>query len=219
VCEAGITLCTPSGLALAGTLPHRICIGETLIGDEDAASLTTAERKLLEGVTSSKRRRELIAGRKAGHQALAGLREEADRFEILTDFDGSPRVVGTETPPVLSITHGRRRAVAAAGFFGRLGIDLCDIDQAPRLMKLAEKLFAPEEIHLLSSPWSYAACWAAKEAGLKALRLGILDGGMFGPASTAIKVMSLDPPRLAPTSLSLTFGDVADGPLAVVWER
>lgn len=113
----------------------------------------------------------------------------------------------------ISITHGRTRALAIAGRVARLGIDLVDDADAPRLARIASRFLAPER-DLATSPSACAACFAAKEAGLKALGLGLYDGGMFDDC--AVTVLSLDPPRLAP-DLALIVGRVADGTVAIAY--
>lgn len=95
----------------------------------------------------------------------------------------------------------------------RLGIDLVDDSEEPRLARIAARFLAPER-ELATSAATRAACFAAKEAGLKALGLGLYDGGMFDDC--AVTVLSLDPPRLAP-DLALIVGRVADGTVAIAY--
>ncbi len=115
----------------------------------------------------------------------------------------------------ISITHGRTRALAVAARVPRLGIDLVDDADHARLARIAARFLAPERA-LATSAAARAACFAAKEAGLKALGLGLYDGGLFDDC--AVTVLSLAPPRLAP-DLELVLGRVADGTVAIVHER
>lgn len=112
----------------------------------------------------------------------------------------------------ISITHGRTRAFAIAARVSRLGIDLVDDADAERLARLASRFLAPER-DIATTPEARAACFAAKEAGLKALGLGLYDGGMFDDC--AVTVISLDPPRLAP-DLALVIGRIPGGTVAIV---
>jgi phosphopantetheinyl transferase (holo-ACP synthase) len=112
----------------------------------------------------------------------------------------------------VSITHGRRLALAVAGHVARLGIDLCDDD--PRLPALAQRFLA-DEVELAKTPLDISACFAAKEAALKALGLGLVDGGVLD--GTAIRIVSLAPPRLSREGLHLSLARVNGGAVAVVY--
>jgi hypothetical protein len=147
------------------------------------------------------------AGREAARQALAAL-----DCTVPLAYDGTrPIVPGTNI--AVSITHGRVRALAIAARGCRVGIDLCDDD--PRLPTLALRYFATEH-PFATSPRQLAACLAAKEAGLKALGLGLLDGDMFDDC--VIQLASLEPPRIrcALASLALVLGEAPEGAIAVV---
>ena len=145
-------------------------------------------------------------GRLAARRALAALGVTAS-----IAYDGTrPIVVGGDV--AISITHGRRRAFAVAARVARLGIDLCDHDA--RLVHLADRFMAAER-SLATSLHELAACFAAKEAALKALGMGLLDGGVFDDC--AIHVVSLAPPRVSLATLELVLGEVPDGAIAVVY--
>lgn len=144
-------------------------------------------------------------GRRAAALALAP-------FGATLSYDGTrPTANGVS----ISIAHGRTRALAIAGRVARLGIDLVDEADEPRLARLAPRFLAPER-DLAITAATRAACFAAKEAGLKALGLGLYDGGMFD--SCAVTVLSLDPPRLAP-GLELIVGRLSDGTVAIAYTR
>jgi phosphopantetheinyl transferase (holo-ACP synthase) len=124
-------------------------------------------------------------------------------------YDGTrPIVVGADL--AISITHGRTRAIAVVAPVARVGIDL--VDDPERVARLAERYLSAER-SFANSPRELAACFAAKEAGLKALGLGLLDGGMFD--DRAVRVLSLDPPRLE--GLTLVLGSVPEGVLALAY--
>lgn len=195
-----------------------IVVEDALLGGDDLPPAHPAERALLAGVASARRRSALAAGRRAGHRALAALLGRAEGLAILPAPSGAPVVIGCPDPPAISLSHGRVRALAAAGFVARLGIDLCDAAEEPRLRALAAR-FLPAERPLLADAWSHRACWAAKEAALKALGLGLLDGGLFGPGPAAVRVRSLDPPRLDPPWLALRLWELPEGTAALVWQH
>ncbi|MBA3458911.1 MAG: 4'-phosphopantetheinyl transferase superfamily protein [Deltaproteobacteria bacterium] len=131
-------------------------------------------------------------------------------FGATLSYDGTRPIANGVA---ISITHGRTRALAIAGHVARLGIDLVDDEDETRLARLAPRFLAAER-ELATTAASRAACFAAKEAGLKALGLGLYDGGMFDDC--AVTVLSLDPPRLAP-DLALVVGRVADGTVAIAF--
>jgi hypothetical protein len=149
---------------------------------------------------------------------LCGKRAAAivlDRLGGTLVYDGTrPIVVGPTA--AISITHGRTRALAIAARVARLGIDLVDDADDERLARIADRFLAPERA-IATSPRARAACFAAKEAGLKALGLGLYDGGMFDVC--AVTVRSLDPPRITPGDLMLVLGRIADATIAVVYAR
>lgn len=149
------------------------------------------------------------AGRRAATEALAQLDPR-----LSLGYDG-PRPVARGPAPgaAVSITHGRTRAFAIAGRVARLGIDLVDDLEDERLAQLAARYLA-DELPLIETARDRAACFAAKEAGLKALGKGLLDGGMFD--SCLVRVCSLTPPRLEPEGLTLLVGRSGAGTLAVV---
>ena len=150
------------------------------------------------------------AGREAARQALAQL---GCRGELA--YEGTRPVVAGDDVRI-SISHGKRRALAVAARVARLGIDLADED--PRLPALAQRYFATEHA-FARTPRELAACFAAKEAGLKALGLGLLDGDMFDDC--VVRVASLAPPRLvcglAPLELIVRI--VPEGAMAIVFAR
>lgn len=148
-------------------------------------------------------------------------------FGATLSYDGTRPIADGVS---ISITHGRTRALAVAAPVARLGIDLVDDADEARLARIAERFLAPERA-LATSAATRAACFAAKEAGLKALGLGLYDGGMFDDC--AVTVMSLDPPTLAirlaargrsrvcispriSGDLVLVLGCVSDGTVAIV---
>ena len=129
-------------------------------------------------------------------------------------YDGT-RPIAIGAAAQISITHGRTRAFAIAADVAQLGIDLVDDTDQARLTWLADRYLASERAIAVTAR-DRAACFAAKEAGMKALGLGLLDGGMFG--SCVVRVLSLVPPRLlAPIALALVLDRTADGTLAIAY--
>lgn len=153
-----------------------------------------------------------VQGRRAAMHALAALL--GDTTGIAIAYDGTRPVV-TGADVAISITHTRTHALAVAAPVRRLGIDLCDDDA--RLADLAERYLAAER-SLATTPEAVRACFAAKEAALKALGLGLLDGGAFDGA-WGVRVVSLDPPRLEPEDLELVIGSLPEGTVAIAYAR
>jgi hypothetical protein len=164
-----------------------------------------AEIMLTEGVDPH------AAGRAAAAAALAQLSITAP-----IAYEGTcPIVPGTDAR--ISITHGKQRALAvAARGVTHLGIDLADDD--PRLPALAVRYFATEH-DFANTPRELAQCFAIKEAALKALGLGLLDGGVFDDC--VVRVVSLVPPRVTTelASLSVVVGSVPEGAVAIAFAR
>jgi phosphopantetheinyl transferase (holo-ACP synthase) len=144
------------------------------------------------------------AGQRAAADALARL-DPALRLAYT-----GPRPVVAGAPDVaISVSHGRACAAAVTGCFTALGLDLCELTRGARIRALAARFLTAGECALLVDDRAAAAVWAAKEAGLKALGLGLLDGGVFDdPAACPVRVAWLDPPRYAqPPHLALSLGE------------
>jgi phosphopantetheinyl transferase (holo-ACP synthase) len=148
-------------------------------------------------------------GRRAAQRALAALGEDPDAL----GYDGTRPIVRGGAAAI-SITHDREIAIAIAARVARLGIDRAPND--PRLPALAER-FLDAERAFATTVEELAACFAAKEAALKALGVGLIDGGVLD--GTAITVVSLAPPKLSHPELSLVVARDAAGALAVAYTR
>jgi phosphopantetheinyl transferase len=163
------------------------------------AVLAEPERVRGLALESPKRKGEWAAGRAAAREALQALVGPLPAHVFIGQAaDGAPEVRGLDhqPPPAISISHGHREAVALAARTGRVGIDLCDHQDAHRVRRLAARFLAAEECALARTTdddASWSTLWALKEAAAKALRVGLLDGGL-----RATRVASLDPPRFAP---------------------
>src|SRR5215813_9753715 len=99
------------------------------IAGSDLDGIAPAERAEAERLGLGEHRRaEWRAGRLAARAALEGLlgAGAAAGLVVAREEDGAPVVVGADGVAV-SISHGRRWAVAAAGRVARLGIDLCEV--------------------------------------------------------------------------------------------
>jgi 4'-phosphopantetheinyl transferase EntD len=143
---------------------------------------------------------EHVAGRVAARIALAALiGPAADDALIERADDGSPRVSGIFDPPLVSISHGRRAAVAVVGHARELGIDLCDHDDAMRVRRVVVRFVRPDETALAERGGvpRWAALWALKEAGAKALHHGLLEGGLRATSLRSIAPPVFDYPALA----------------------
>jgi len=146
-------------------------------------------------------------GQLAARRALRELGEDPEALA----YDG-PRPIVRDGRAAISITHDRSHAVAVAARVSRLGIDLCRNDS--RLPALAARFLVAEQA-IATRFGDLAACFAAKEAALKALGVGLVDGGVLD--GTAVTVVSLDPPRLSDGALALAIARGPLGALAVVY--
>lgn len=183
------------------------------LGDAPLDDLSDVERSLVASFGAARRRAEFVAGRRAARGALEALGVSA--VAIARAPDGAPHVVGADV--VLSITHGARSAYAAATRRGRLGIDLTDHADAPRIGRIARRAFPRDEERALALADAASACraWALKEALAKALGIGMLEQG----GVERIHLLAIEPPTLvvdgvAP-DLDVWCEDVDDGVLAL----
>jgi 4'-phosphopantetheinyl transferase len=160
---------------------------------------------------------EFVAGRLAAHAALQQLLgDRAAAIEIGRDAEGAPRIAGiTGDVPKLSISHGKSEAVAVAGLVARLGVDLCEFADSPRVERVSGRFIHASERDLargIGHPIGWATLWALKEAGAKALGVGLFDNGL-----KATRLASLDPPRFERPALEALVERDRDHVLAVVW--
>jgi 4'-phosphopantetheinyl transferase len=148
-----------------------------------AAWLSGRERARLAELRVEKRRREWLLGRwtaKRLWQAVAwqqtGTVRPLASLVIERDGMGAPVCVGEEV--TVSISHCRDYAfcAAVAGANGVLGVDMEFVEARPA--GFAEGYFTAAELELVEQAgeerdWLVTAIWSAKEAALKAMRLGL----------------------------------------------
>ena len=102
---------------------------------------------------------------------------EPQDITVLSDRDGSPQVcVGGSPRFSVSISHSHGRAFCALLETGMLGADIEYIE--PRIPQFTEDFFTDAEQNIVCHAAGNAdvlitAIWSAKEAALKALRLGL----------------------------------------------
>jgi 4'-phosphopantetheinyl transferase len=152
------------------------------------------EQQRLAGFAVAKRRRDWLLGRWTAKRLLqshvarrAGTWLPLDTFVIASDPDGAPRVIVDSSPNLqsaicnlqLSISHCNGNAFCAISdrTYLALGADIERV--APRAPEFAADYFTPRELaQVAASPANerdaiVTLIWSAKEAGLKALRLGL----------------------------------------------
>ena len=146
---------------------------------------STFEREHLAQMRFALRRNSFILGRQAAKRLLKRCcseleRVSPDRISIENDPCGAPfaRVDSNRLPGCLSISHSGSRALC--GYTSDpvgIGIDLEEIQLRSKNFLL--DYFTPEEISEVESlpperqPMLVTAAWSAKEAVLKALRMGL----------------------------------------------
>lgn len=153
--------------------------------------LTAAERAVLSGLTVAKRRTDWRLGRWCAKQAVAAqCGVQPTEVEILADADGAPvawaRVEAARRRDAgerqalasVSVTHRDGRAAAAAApRTVRLGCDLERVE--PRSEHFIRDYFTPAEAAAVLERTDRERqvlanlCWSAKEAVLKAARVGL----------------------------------------------
>lgn len=173
-------------------------LGEAREPGEVAVTLGPREQALLADMPWPIRRAEWLAGRRVAKRLLQlAFQLPPERVEVLPLESGAPRVHvdGVARPDlVLNLSHTREWAVAAAST-SPVGIDACDDADGPRLERIGRRVFSDgeaEQCGAHDSARSQAAVWALKEAGLK-LRIG----GIFDPGAKSVRVLSLEPARIA----------------------
>jgi 4'-phosphopantetheinyl transferase EntD len=183
---------------------------------EVGVTLGPREQALLADMPWPLRRAEWLAGRRVAKRLLAaacGFTPE--RTEVLPLESGAPRVWVdgvARDDLVLTLSHTKGWAVAAVAS-ARVGIDVCDDLDGPRLARIARRVFSPGEAEAcgaMASAQTQAAVWALKEAGLK-LRIG----GVFDPGARSVRVESLAPPRVADVSMRVALLRLPDAAVAL----
>lgn len=164
----------------------------------------------------SQRQLDYVAGRVAARVALHALiGPAAADATIERADDGTPHIAGLAEPPLVSISHTRHHAVAVVGHAVCIGIDLCAHADAIRVRRVVVRFVAHDETALAEGGGvaQWTALWALKEAGAKAQRRGLLDGGLRSTCLT-----SIDPPRFAWPALEAIVVHGADDTMAVVYK-
>lgn len=189
-----------------------------------AAWLSLPERERLAALRVEKRRREWLLGRWTARRLIqrhllveAGLACDPRDLEIVATPSGAP-VVHARQPALraalegwhLTISHSQGRALCALARTPAIGADIEQV--APRHPAFASDYFTPAELAAVAAAppeqreLLITAIWSAKEAALKALRLGLsVDTRRVecrvAPASGgawAAVIMSCDPILEAP---------------------
>ncbi|MFQ3663375.1 MAG: 4'-phosphopantetheinyl transferase superfamily protein [Chloroflexaceae bacterium] len=155
-----------------------------------AAWLSLPEQERLAALRVEKRRREWLLGRWTArrliqrHLAGAGLTCDLRDLQILAAPSGAP-TISVSRPELqaaltgwhLTISHSRGRAFCALARTPAIGADIEQV--APRHPAFAGDYFTPaERAAVAATPpeqreMLITAIWSAKEAALKALRLGL----------------------------------------------
>lgn len=155
-----------------------------------SAWLSLPERERLAALRVEKRRREWLLGRWTArrliqrHLAESGLACDPRDLEIVAAPSGAP-TIGACQPAVqaaldgwhLTISHSQGRALCALARTPAIGADIEQV--APRHPAFAGDYFTPiERAAVAAAPPErrellITAIWSAKEAALKALRLGL----------------------------------------------
>ena len=137
-----------------------------------------------------------LLGRVAAKDAVRGwLREHRGillhplEVEIMNEADGAPRSLKTPVMPSLaiSIAHIENEAVAIAAEGSGLGVDLAEVKE--RNAGFAGFAFRQDELALFPSAtrnaWIHRG-WCAKEAAVKAIRLGLRTASAIVPRIVAV---------------------------------
>lgn len=192
----------------------RVVKARIAIAGPNLDEIAPAERAEAERLGLGEHRRaEWRAGRLAARAALGALLgPAAEGLVVAREDDGAPVVVGADV--AVSISHGRRWAVAAAGRVARIGIDLCEVGRAPNVERIAQRFLHAEERALPRSAADWALLWALKEAAAKVLRRGLFDGGL-----AASRVASLAPAAFSDAAFEVATEIGEEDCVALVYRR
>lgn len=188
--------------------------------DVPAVELGPRELKVLEEFKGwPLRDAEWRAGRHVAKEVLRqGFEIEPTRVEILPAESGAPVLFIDGHPEQtlrLNISHTTHWAVAVVAPFA-IGVDVADDEDGERLPRIARRVFSEGEAEACGandSVANQAAVWALKEAGLK-----LHIGGVFSPGARSIRVVSLDPPRVADPKLAVALFRLTDAAVAIARE-
>jgi 4'-phosphopantetheinyl transferase EntD len=190
------------------TLSSDLRLARTPVGEAAVWELPEEERAIAATMVPT-RWAEFCAGRRAARAALSALLGAGD-YVIIRNAEGAPLVVGVDVR--LSITHTRGEAAAVAGTVAAVGVDLCPVADGTRVERISRRFIVPAEREMCGGTADWALLWALKEAGAKAVGVGLLDGGL-----KATRLQSLRPARFASPALDAATEIDDEVALAVVW--
>lgn len=165
--------------SLATAWTHETCLRreaeEALRGlDHPSGLLSEAEKQLCRRLATEKRRIDWLSGRLAAKKALAPrLNADPRRIEILNEPSGRPYCTHPEAPAI-SLSHTQAGGLCAVSAGSEpIGADWETV--APRGPRVLEFYVHPEEQmpRAVSDARLQTRLWAAKEAVLKLLGLGL----------------------------------------------
>jgi phosphopantetheinyl transferase len=135
--------------------------------------LSGRERAQFVGVPRS-RRADWSAGRSLARRLVSRAFDLApEAIDVLAAASGAPviHVAGRPAKVAVSLSHAGGWVVAAVCGAGTVGVDVCPLDQAPRVRRTARLVFSQlerERLGGLVRPEDAASAWALAEAGAKA---------------------------------------------------
>ncbi|MBI3897961.1 MAG: 4'-phosphopantetheinyl transferase superfamily protein [Gammaproteobacteria bacterium] len=144
--------------------------------------LTPIERIQIDAGMSRKRQRQFVVSRVLARTALStwsGL--PAATWEIVNDRNGQPRACSRQMqiePPAISLSHSGDYVVVAVSDIGRVGVDVEQI-RVRAIDALADEILTPSEREFFDRQSdaerlrTFYRFWTLKEAGSKALGLGL----------------------------------------------
>lgn len=181
-------------MSLTAEFLHKALGADLLLSPRGAPRLPLhpREQQVADSLPAGSRKEEWLDGRTAVKRLLAATHGiEPQEVAVLAYANGAPQLSGTP-PLAVSISH-TRSWVAAAVATQPLGLDLCEVKDGPRVLRVRERAFSDEEFRRLAlvHPADFALAWALKEAALK-----LTFGGVFTPGLRSVEVLSLRPPQL-----------------------
>jgi phosphopantetheinyl transferase len=162
----------------------------------DGPRPTPSEIAVADGFGTPGRRTEWLHARETARVLVAAVHGlDAGQLEIGALPSGAPTA---SVPGELSLTHSATATAAAWHPDDAVGVDVCDLADAPRVRRLLPRICTTAE-----QDWAgrlddagLCALWALKEAALKCS-----GGGLWDPGLRAFTVHGLDPVVLADSAL------------------
>jgi 4'-phosphopantetheinyl transferase len=178
---------------------------ERRVSPHDLASLSKDERARADRILVEDARRRFLISRILSRRILGeSTGQDASRIEFDSGPQGKPHVRGGDSIH-FNISHSHHWWVMAVARDRDVGIDVEDLQRSVDIERIAERLFAPEEIAVMRSlpeaerRRAFFRVWTSREAVVKAMGEGIFASGH----KFVVEADPKKPPRIHGDGLTL----------------